>query len=672
MNARVEVVRRPSLARARTRRAVAVALASLLASAAFGEGLAPDGAGASDPSRSEPLAAPPEVEGRDPGRSPAAAVPAPIAQVVHSDPEEIVGSGLPEAPPVDGYRDDLERSWFGGGASMTSRATAARVRKLELGAQAVLGPAHALLAEQGGGELGQAMLAAKLAPDLPLAHVALARAHWAEGDRGEAARAFADALLAIPRNLEAALWLASSALWIAVIAFALGALGFVALASASALPRAAHDLGDLFSKHVPAFGRAALLGALLLVPVALGEGVLGLALALFAVGVAYGTSSHRISLAVAATLLVLALFPVAEMAGRVVSMFAADPVADAAYSVAQGIETDDDVALLADAAAGDPLAAHALAVRARRTGHLDEAYRRYRALVEQKPRDPVALTNLANLQFQRGAIDEAIALYTRATAVHDSAVLWFDLSQAYARSFRMEEFETALRRAQELDADVVAELSGQKDPSLIADLPLDEVALAARMFEHARGDAFAAWLRRPLAPAWLGADGRHAALAFAGAFLLALIVGTRFDHAGACRRCGVRICARCDGTVWNNQTCENCHRLFNHPETTEGGLRAARLAALRRREARVERLAQAVALVLPGAGGLLARRPDLAFVAVMLFAWAATAWAWREGALPDPLVVGAAGPAVFLATAVASGLAYVVLVFAALAIRRSQ
>ena len=60
-----------------------------------------------------------------------------------------------------------------------------------------------------GTRLGRAMLAVRLAPDLPFARMALARAHWDEGERAAALEEVVAALRAIPRDLEATFWLAS-------------------------------------------------------------------------------------------------------------------------------------------------------------------------------------------------------------------------------------------------------------------------------------------------------------------------------------------------------------------------------------------------------------------------------------------------------------------------------
>jgi len=584
------------------------------------------------------------------------------------DPE----SGLPVAPPRDGFLDEIERAWFAGGDTLGGRATLARLRALEVGSRNAGGAARALIAPAAqGGDLGAALLAVKLAPDLPLAHVELARRHWQVGERSAAVEDALAAVAAIPRNLEATLWLGSTALVAAVATLVGGGLFFIALMGFAALPRAAHDLGDLLGRRTPAFARAALLAALLLSPLLFGEGLFGIALALLAVALVYGGARERLALALAAALLLLGLFPVARLAGTALAGLSSDPVAGAALSVREGIATPADVDALERAGGEDALAALALAVQARRTGHLDEAYRRYQALLATQPRDPVVMTNLANLHFRRGAPDEAIALYERASAVLDSAVLWFDLSQAYARSFRMEEFENALRRAQALDAEVVGDLSQQNDPGLVSDLPIPLAAIRSRMLSAADGEAFAAWARTPLAPGRLGARLEAAGATLLAILLLAPLLAGRFERAGTCSRCGVRTCARCDGMVWNSVTCENCHRIFNQPETTDATLRSARLARLRARESRVETLRTLSALLLPGFGGVAARRPDLAFTAILCLGWALAATVWRAGVTPDPLALGAAGPALLSATAVAAACAYVGVVLTSFAIRRN-
>ena len=108
----------------------------------------------------------------------------------------------------------------------------------------------------------QTEAAVRLAPDLPAAHVALARALWEESRAPFAAtRQALEALLAIPRHTEASLWFGGSLLYVLALALVAGGLACIALAAFFAAPHATHDLGDALSGSMPAFARAALLGS---------------------------------------------------------------------------------------------------------------------------------------------------------------------------------------------------------------------------------------------------------------------------------------------------------------------------------------------------------------------------------------------------------------------------
>ena len=581
---------------------------------------------------------------------------------------------IPEGNAGSIHAADAPRALQAPPRALGGGATAVRKAALETGRWDAGGPARALIAPaRQQGELAEALLAVRLAPDLPLAHVALASVHWQDAERGKALRSLLDALLAVPRNLEATLWLASSLLVLLSVVLVLGSSAFIAMCGASGFARAAHDLGDLVSVRMPAFARAALLASVVLLPVALGEGWLGLVIGLFAIGLLYGSTRQRMALVLASVLLGLGSFPIAQVAGRALSMLSADPVAESAFAVRQGIQSDADIELLrVSGSAGDLFAIHALAAHASQQGEFEEALERYQALADQLPRDPVIATNLANLHFRRGDFDRAVAYYQIASTSLESPVLWFNLSQAYARSFRMAQFETAISRAQELDSEIVGELSLLSDSGFVADLPLPIGAIRSRMLAASRGGGFARTLRAPFAPGWLGRDWR-----LSSTLLLSLLAGSavlarRFEPASACSRCGTRVCARCDGTVWDHQTCDNCHRLFHHPKTTDPALRAARLEQLRRRAARVERAARLGSFAVPGLGGVLADRPDLGFLAVLCFGWAVASVVLRSGVVPDPLVLGAAGPLVLVSSAIVAAFAYAGLVAASAVIRRSQ
>ncbi|MGH0034334.1 MAG: tetratricopeptide repeat protein [Myxococcota bacterium] len=571
-------------------------------------------------------------------------------------------------------RTRVERAWFGAGADLGARASALRLEALAMGADDMEGASRALIAPGAGdpsSALSRSLTAVNLSPDLPSARMVAARALWNEGERVQALEQVVAGLWAIPHHVEASLWLVSSLLTMLVTVMVCGSLAFIVLAGLRVFSHAAHDLGDLVAHSLPSFAGAALLGSLLLIPLIFGEGLFGMILVLLCLGVAYGDARHRMALTLAGVLVVIGMYPLVQVAGRALDAIQADPVATAALMVVRDSASEADVEVLRRVEDEDTLAAHALALRARRVGDEEAAFQRYTALRERNPRDAVVLANLGNLHFRRGDVETAVGFYEKAALLEDSPRLLFNLSQAYARLFRMEEFEKALQLAQSTGADEVAELSRLGDPDFVADLPMPLGDLGMRLVQASRGDAFAAVVSAPIAPGRLGESWLHAAGALVVAALLGSLLSGRYERSSRCRRCGVRICARCDGTVWNSDTCDGCHLLFHRPEATDASLRMARLTALRNRETRVGRLSLLASLLIPGMGGLLARRPDLAFVGLLFAAWAAVTFAWRGGVVPDPLAVGAAGPLAFILTGVFCLAGYLVVVTWGWLIRRS-
>ena len=114
-----------------------------------------------------------------------------------------------------------------------------------------------------------------------------------------------------------------------------------------------------------------------------------------------------------------------------------------------------------------------------------------------------------------------------------------------------------------------------------------------------------------------------------------------------------------------------CHHLFHLPETTDPAMRTARLSELRARDVRLGKLAFAASMLVPGVGGLLAKRADLSFLGLSFFALGSVLLLWRDGIVADPLAIGAAGPLVFLVAGGFAVLGYVVVVGVGLMIRNS-
>ena len=270
-----------------------------------------------------------------------------------------------------------------------------------------------------------------------------------------------------------------------------------------------------------------------------------------------------------------------------------------------------------------------------------------------------------------GRVEEAITYYERAAALTDSPVLFFDLSQAYSAAFRMDQYEAALSRAQSLGGDEVSALLSLGG-ARVADLALPIDRLQNRLMTLALAQQPNAAVARALAPGQLGSRWFITAGAFALVTLFGLLLAGLFDHSSVCTRCGHRICTRCEETTWSDVLCEDCHHLFQNSEGTDASLRMARLQKLSVREVKLDRLRLAASLLVPGAAGLLSKRPDLSIVGLLLFGWASIWIAWPRGIFADPLLLGSAAWICLAIPGVLSLLSYVGVVGLSMMLRESR
>ncbi len=578
------------------------------------------------------------------------------------------------APVVEVPRERVAADWAEATPTPAERTAILRRTRLELGLGDLAAPAAVIQATASDEQPERfTALARDLAPGRPAFQFAHALALWRSGDIGASIGAVGATLWAMAVSVPAQLWLVENATVLLAIVMLAASLGFVFLAALQVLPHAGHDMGDLLSGKTPAFAGVAAVVALVTVPFVFGEGLAGLALALFTLAFAYGNPSQRNALALAAMLLIIAMGPLMQTASVVTQLLDRDPVARSVLAVVQGFETQADVERLERAVAEDRAAAHALAYRARRQGLEAASLARLDAIIEQYPADGVALANRGNIERRRDNTAEAIRYYERAAAQIESPTLLFNLGAAYASAFRMEEYETSLVRAQRLDAEAVAALSSLDDAALVADLAFPMSLVRTRLIEaglstdHPIGPAI-----RLLAPGWLGARWFYLPVAFMLATLLCLLFSKRWDHASLCVRCGHRICTRCEETVWSDEICEDCHHLFQYPEATDPSLRMARLQALSERETRIDRLLLGLSLLIPGVAGFAARRPDLAMFGLLSFSWLAAWITWPRGVFADPLLMGKAAFVCFAVPGVLAIVAYVGVVLFSMVVRKAR
>lgn len=577
----------------------------------------------------------------------------------------------PAPPPSP--EEALLRAWTDPAESLEERVARARRAALESGTWSFDPAARAVLGGVVAGDLlARAEAAVELAPDLPLAHMELASAHWLEAEDSMAAlRTIPGLLRAIASHPEASLWFTGTGLFVLAVGLSAGTFLMLVLFSLRAAPNAAHDLGHLVPGDPPGFARYALLAALPLLPIAAGEGVFGVALVLLAIAIAYGSAWQRVVLAVAALALWTSLYPMARVSAAALEEFPNDTVARAAYSLSQGLASRADLLRL-EAVPDDPLALRALAIDARRRGHLGRADALYQQILASGAPDPAVLNNAANVRLALGHQESAIDLYGRALDLGESPVAYFNLSQAFGRSFNVDGLNGALANAQRADGELVAQLTALqrvRNESFVVDLPLDLSLLWQRVLAPGAGNALSASLRAPVTPGRIGRAEAPAGLALAASLAIGLGLGATLRRASGCSRCGSRMCSRCE-TDWAGNLCQSCDLLFNHPDRTDRALRFARLEALRKRDRRVGRMTAVASVCVPGAAGVLSNQPLRALAAALGFTVAVACLWWRAGLVPDPLIAGRATPTLFAAVAGLSLLVYAASLLSSLAARR--
>jgi len=287
--------------------------------------------------------------------------------------------------------------------------------------------------------------------------------------------------------------------------------------------------------------------------------------------------------------------------------------------------------------------------------------------------DAAVVNNAANVRLNLGHMDSALALYRQSVELEPNPVVLFNLSQAHGRAFQVEELSRVLAEAQQLDGDLVAELTalqGAEPVGFVVDLPLDTSQIWKRILRTDTGERIASELRATLAPGLLGKKWLLTLGVSCAIGILFAGVGRKVARSSWCDRCGRRICSHCDPEQMG-QICSSCTRLFRQSDTTDQELRRARIKELRERQGRMETLATTASFLVPGAAGILAGRPLRALFGSLLAATALLSILWRGGVVPDPLVAGPSVSLAFLSIALVATIAYVLTALLCLATRRN-
>jgi Tfp pilus assembly protein PilF len=493
--------------------------------------------------------------------------------------------------------------------------------------------------------------AVAIAPGLPEAHFALARALLRKGPLGipESIKASLGGLTAyrVTGQGEVRLEALATIAWLLFAFMACWALGIALLLREGGLLR--HDLEEWLG---PARrGSAApLLLALLLLPAAsfLGWGWLPLwwAALLFA----YLDRWEKGVVGV----LVLASVSVGPIAFSLDTRLRTtnNALYSAALATVEGVPRRDQLQRLAQAAQADPQdrdLAYLLAEGLKRAGYYDEAAEHYRRLLARDPADAFARNNLAGIEFARGAYEAALERYKEGVSSESAEVAatsYYNQSIAHLQKFEYEAFNEAKSNADRLARGLVAEYEDWKYDSgdyAVVDLHMSRAQLQAKFEGVPEGVAVRNVVRGGEVARTDASFARSLLNRFTASLgLLALVVLVIGRWRGSkaftvhCARCGTAFCRYCHLGRVAGDLCSQCYHLFVVRDGVSGPARSRKLAEVQDAEHRRGRVFRVLSVLSPGAGHVYAGRPLLGIA--LTSAWYAL-WAL----LLAPVVFPSAG-----------------------------
>jgi tetratricopeptide (TPR) repeat protein len=504
---------------------------------------------------------------------------------------------------------------------------------------------RALEANLPGEALARAEFAARLAPDYPDAHLAVARARLARPPR-EFGRIFAalgaagGAALRDPYTTRAFLADLLGATLAAL--FAASALTILLL-FVRCVRLFLHDFHHLPLLRGTAPTQTGFLALVLLsLPLAFGLGpAVGLAVLLLSAWLYLRTAER-----VVATIALAALVLLPHAAGRAARMAAwTGSSGEVVHLLEHGAVSDEEAAEIVARVSetpGSPALYAALGRHAKRRGDLEGALRWY-AAADPDGREAEIRVNVGNVLFLKGDLEGARAAYLAATDRAGSdlttlAAAHFNLSRLYLRTADVERSAAALDKAQQVDGELVQAMGPGEDDlsanSYLADLPVPAAKISALVASDGSAEAVREALVARLGGAlprdlWPWVPG----VAIALLWLLALVAG-RIDPAHACERCGRPACRRCDGLA--GSLCGQCVNVFQKRGVVDSRDRLRKEAQVRRHERGERFVFRALAILGGGAGHVFGGAPGRGFALIvgLSFAWFVI-WFWR-GVLPPP------------------------------------
>jgi len=277
-----------------------------------------------------------------------------------------------------------------------------------------------------------------------------------------------------------------------------------------------------------------------------------------------------------------------------------------------------------------------LGAQYKKAGRYEEGAALYREALRSDPKDPIALNNLANLEFAGGEFPAAIARYKQGIESGPStplaATFYYNLSLAHLQRFEYQPAQEAKTQADRLDSSLVHTYDNlwkyDKGDYAVVDLGLsaDEVwakfagATQGVVQKNQAGKGAPAADLQSLLPTLA-----NRLTVFPLVALLAIGILRRWRGGKAftmrCLKCGTPFCRRCHLGQVAGGLCSQCHHLFVVRDGVSGPARNRKLLEVQKEEGRRDRVFRALSLLVPGAGHLYAHRAGMGIL--LVFVWSA-------------------------------------------------
>ena len=293
----------------------------------------------------------------------------------------------------------------------------------------------------------------------------------------------------------------------------------------------------------------------------------------------------------------------------------------------------DDLERAYQANADDKDLVYLLALQYKKAGRYDDAATLYREVLRTAPADPVALNNLANIEFARGEPQAAIARYKQGIesgpGSEIAATYYYNLSLAHLQRFEYQPHQEARSQADRLSPSLVSEYENlwkYGESAAVVDLTLSQDQVFAKFAQSRSGikrknvaDKKAAGLMPTLGPGDF--LNRFAALMAIGLVVVLGISQWRGKRMFTvrCPKCGTPFCKRCHLGAATSGLCTQCYHLFVVRDGVSGPARNQKLLEVQKEDERRERVFRALSLLSPGAGHVYAQ--SIVVGAVLLLAW---------------------------------------------------